>query len=280
MSQHDQAPGAVVTIDYASGPRRSRRWGRRVLAAVAVLALSLVVYRYGRGWWDGALVRYAVWQASTYNVPPDTVVYEEDAAAADTLLAGGGYKLGPSPGPRGSAATRKDPQELARLRSVLLRPSMMVSIDGPHWGGHPMLFVGERRTPGGKRRIVALRGQFGNGAGTANAPKVRAGFAWVLVEPRARDRPDIKEAGGASGMLSVPLKHSPAGPWDWQRPEARWFAGQTDPDNPSVFYIPYEINGVRGRLTVRLVDEHPDLRRFQNSPRRPRGPLLVIEGVE
>lgn len=251
-------PETEVRLDYAPGaPVRRRKRVRRALVAVALLALVGVGLVWGRGWWRLAAMRYAVYQARVYSLPPETVIYEEDAAAMQPLLARGGHVRTNLPHLRPAAVVRTDPAQLARAAGVAEQGAGYLTLFNPRGTTfEPLAFLHERTTATGLRRIVAMR-ITGVTYTPALGGRVHVTYNWLLIEPRGWTPPAARSLGRAWAGLAVAPDESAGGalPPGPQTPgPIRIFAAQPNPQDESALYLPYEVNGARQQLRFRLVD--------------------------
>src|SRR5271154_582028 len=82
----DIPPSAPFPLDYAAAPPRWRKRVRRILLTLILLASALSVWRWGPYAWRQVQVLYYQQQCMNFTASPDTVVYDEDPAAAARLL--------------------------------------------------------------------------------------------------------------------------------------------------------------------------------------------------
>src|SRR5439155_14930763 len=147
----------------------------------------------------------------------------------------------------------------------------------PNSRGFVTLFLHERRTPAGRRRVVLvnLLVTRGSRSGVVAAIEIRFFEPGTLLHPEFREhraRQDRMRQSAHLG-LETTLGYSPWGS------DLKLFAGQPDPTNPSRFSIGYVHNGVRGAFIFDVRDdESVDIRsddgreipiRFPESATRP-----------
>lgn len=230
QDSHTATAPSAPAAPLAYAPYRRRRRGRRWAAAGLLLAgLAVAAWRFGPPYWRQG--KYLWWQhrCMARAEPPDRVVYEDDPAAGDRLLAAGGdYQ--PAFGPATPSA--------GAGRPVVYQPRLLA--ERPDLGKNPVLFLHARRAPGGRERLVVVRMLVGQPLGQR----------LVVVRATAMD-----PASWAAGSTAMPI-NSPrytSGLW-YLRPSdrLRCFAGQPDPADPSHFTIRYERDGVAGTFHGRL----------------------------
>jgi hypothetical protein len=168
----------------------------------------------------------------TYAPPADLVVYEEDTAAAEALLArpGGEYARGRD-GPLVTCAMHRP-----RCLTAFAAASGMGTVSNG-----AVLFLHERTSRTGVRRLVV-----------------------ICCSPE--DVPSVTLAGGLNewecvpGVWGTPPQYS-SPPVDRLVPlrqgkeaRVRFFAGQADPSDASRFTIRYERDGKPGTIGGRLSD--------------------------
>jgi hypothetical protein len=146
-----------------------------------------------------------------YTAPADRLVAEEETHASV---------------PVGESFAAPDPVPLQRLRQIMAMPAETGAV----------LFLGERRTPGGRRRLVIVRRQPAKFDPWFELP---TGYNVTLVDLDA-----LPNVGPLHPFVYelVPSELDPAQP---KSTPLRFFAGQRDPDNQSHFAISSEMNGRR-----------------------------------
>src|SRR5687767_1551538 len=245
-TRRDVGPAPLV---YAPPPRWHRRRRFRVaLLAVLVLGLAGAGWRWGPAGWKHAQFLHWQRQCLAYSPPPDLVVYETDPTRAAALIQKPGYtsvaQLG---GPPIAVYTPRCWSEAMRLGGV------PVTNTGFGAGGPgATLFLHERTTPSGVRRLVAVHAPAG-GAAVVALPIP----APVVVQPATLTAgPSVR---GAVAKVQLKLTFpTPSGSFTvLSSPPGtttRFFAGRPDPANPSRFTIPFEAGGSRGEIEGFLDD--------------------------
>ena len=205
-------PDAPPQLDYARPrPRLSRRTIRWLIAiAIAIaVAAAIPVYHYGPPLTRNIILRRHYARCAAYTAPPDRVI--EQAV----------------------------PFALAKPKQWIdFAAAYNMNLDS----GRSTLFLHERTTPGGVRRLVLLE--------TDPRPKGDTALRITLVAPipfsAARSYPGWSTR---SRSLAASLENF------------RFYAGQPDPNDPSRFTIDVERFGLRTRLDGQLVDrpggDHP-----------------------
>jgi hypothetical protein len=227
------------TLNYAPRPPlfRQRRFRRRL-----ALLLVLTAAAWSAWYWGPPLylrARTHIWrnQAFSYSLPPDTVVFESDAAASAQLLKGSGYSpvtlgVGPSPG-----AAR----DLPAFRRLL---SSGMNIEP---GPYAPLFLHRLTTRGGQSRIVAIDftvEQFPVPDKVIDPP-VSLVASIFLPDTKISD----DEVTFRWEAMQRPFTAECYGFWTALNDRSlRFYAGQPDPADPSHFTIAYSAHGQRGAI--------------------------------
>jgi hypothetical protein len=181
-------------------------------------------------------------QCLNYSPPEGQVVWEPDPAAAAALLADRSHYV--SPGLdwlfKGSAVYRPP------AAWALFAPRILSDGLGMHEAEMPLVYLHERRTRAGLRRLVVIH----------HLPMIaHAGpspfLLWCsLVEPAPFT--------GTPRVLSH-TAHA-GGPAEWQDlnapvPATRYFAGRTDSSDAARFTLHYETASRRGTIEGRLLED-------------------------
>jgi hypothetical protein len=223
----DATKAASPQLDYAPPPPVYRR--RSFRRALGLVIVSLVIWggvRWGPPVVGRARLLYAQRQCQLYVAPQGQVI------CAEPLPYGGQTP------PFTMAAP--DPDCLQSFRAPPVVPSA-----GPGTGG-PVLFLHERRSKSGVRRLIILRR---TPPGRRMSWDIPLSFNVTLVEPvgwsgivRAQsfDLTDAVPSAFGDGTANAPL--------------LRFFAGQPDPQDESHFTIDYELEGIRGTIDGWLRD--------------------------
>jgi hypothetical protein len=238
-------------LDYGLAPPRKQKRILRIVIVGVVLLLGAASWKWGTLVWNRAPMLFWQRQCMRYTASPDEVVYEEDPVEAQKLLSRGyvRYKLtrGGSPDPTPAdplfAAAAPHPNCWKRLNAVAnVRAPVMGNVAG--LGSGAIIFLHERTTPQGTRRLVCIRyfaetysfsAAFIEGYNTEH--NVITPGDWTTM-PAAKVR--------ALSVLSV-LSGFPRHP-----PRVRVFAGQVDPDDSACFTIRYQMWGKEDVLDGRL----------------------------
>lgn len=233
-------------LTYAPPPpwHRRRRF-RRAVGVVLLLAATVVGWRYtGPAWARGRLL-YLQHKCLAYTAPPDQVVYEQDPARAAALLAQPGYANPAAAGSSTEAAlTPRCWAEACRLAGGLAPPTSAGGSAAAVLGGAgpsgATLFLHERRTPSGQRRLVAIQ--------TVPGLPVLVGTVPVLVEPGSLTAPPKPHAPTIDADFDLRLPANPTGR------RYRYFAGQPDPADPAHFTVRFLADDVPGTVEGWLRD--------------------------
>lgn len=222
-------PASPSHLHYAPPPagHRRRRWGRRAALPVVVVTLALLGVRWGPAVSRQARLLYWQRQCLRYEARPRGRV-----VCAEPLPYGG---VTP---PFTLAAA--DPDCLAGLR-----PFVAGDWPPPAAAG-PVVFLHERRTPGGARRLVVLRRTPPGQRQSWDAPL--SFTATVVVPAGLRGDPVAQTMLLPDPLPSAFGDGTPAGP------SVRLFAGRADPDDESHFTIDYDLDGRPGVIQGWLRD--------------------------
>jgi len=223
--------------------RRPRRW----LLTCLLAALGVAAGRLVPVGWGYARAVYCQQRCLTYAAPPDQVVYEDDPVEAAGLLAiGRDYLPCPMLGDTPAAAVHVPPPWAG----------------SPAWHGPPharaVLYLHERRSPGGNRRLVAI--QFlGKWAGTDDGRYKPVWTVNPVVTVPSAARPFSSTPQPAPAPANSRFRDPMAGIVWVARPflerRVRFFAGQSDPADPSHFTVGFEADGRKGTIDGWLRDD-------------------------
>jgi hypothetical protein len=222
-------------LDYSPAPPRCRRRLRRAGLVVAVVAIAVAGWRWGPAVRDRATLLYWQRRCATYAPPPDQVVYATGAADAAALGRDRAYAAWPSGPPNGPPVTyRLPPDCVGRYPPAASTASTAAGAGTPPG---PVLFLHERRTPAGERRVVVVRLYPSSWVPVLSHTIRPAGLrAAPAVDPRP---------GLSTGFFFAadPARH-----------RLRILAGQPDPADASRFTIDYDVDGKPGTVRGQLVD--------------------------
>ena len=210
-------------IDYAPPLPRRRRWLRRAVLPLLAGAVLLAAYWWGPPAWYRLQLAYAERQCSTHVAAPDTIVFTEDPGDVKRLAA---TPAGYQPGPADGDSLCLVPQAWSKFYGLLSPPGFQ---------SRGTVFLHERRTPGGRRLLVAID--------YLGDDFLHADNYWVDVsEFQVR-------AFEPGGPFSLPVEvqseqvtqelYAP----DDRRGTLRLYAGQPDPGDPTHFTIRWELAG-------------------------------------
>lgn len=245
-------------LDYAPA---APPWRRRKLvfrAAVVVILLTSAGFAYHYRYrllfaWRRAAFASARYSCFHDSRPPDTVVYEEDPAAARQLIDRRGYA------PLASGAAGRPLEHLDALLTAMddLRqykvPLNITMTPGA------VVFMHERRNPAGQRLLViatyALEDPSITTGGSLNVYLFDVDSMTGLFQSYA-----CQYTGGLGGIQDLSFFPRGETALAFSHPKTnklRIFAGQPDPVDPTRFTFDYEIAGRRGRAAVRILNPDP-----------------------
>jgi hypothetical protein len=234
----------AAPLDYAPAPR-NRRWIYRVIFASLLVGLSLVAWKWGPAWWRRAEILYWQHECLQFSLSPDTVVHEEDPTDAAALLAGPKYH--PYPLQRHSSSQAAPSRATAAALGVTdwNKLTTVLPVPLPPLIKPAIIFLHERVSPGGHRRLVCVR----------YSPRGDT-FAAEFIQEFNCDTFTV-----TPGTWSQPPIYTPQGwlydietGWPRKPPLVRIFAGQLDPNDPAHFTIRYRMWGQEDLLDGRLLD--------------------------
>lgn len=208
-------------IEYAPPLPRHRRWIQRVLLPLLAGAALVSAYWWGPRAWYRLQLAYAERQCSAYVAAPNTIVYTEDPADVKRLAA---TSVGYRPAPGGGGSVFLVPQAWSKFYGLLSPPGFQ---------SRGTVFLHERRTPGGRRMLVAIDYlgdklyDGGNYWMDVSEFQVRAfepggPFSLPVEVQNAQVPHELYNVNGRPGTL-------------------RLYAGQADPNDPTHFTITWEL---------------------------------------
>jgi hypothetical protein len=223
-------PDSPEQLAYAPPPALHRRpWVRRLaLRLVAVAVLATVGMTLGPPAWRRAELLYRQRQCLRYTASPDSVVCSEPLPAAGQMHP---FTL--------EAADPPVAGKVLRYRAG--RETLAPGSDGP------LLFMHERTTSSGKRRLVVVRRNPASGRQSWDLPLA---YTVTLV------RPATATADSVVRMQTL-VEVVPRGSADAPDAVLRFFAGQPDPSDASRFTVRYQRGAYWGVLHGVLEDPPP-----------------------
>jgi hypothetical protein len=230
-------------LGYAEPPRwHRRRSARRIAGVLVVIGLIGSGVRWAPWTWRRCTLLREQSRCLAFALAPDQVVREIE------LNRNTEYHLFQTDPPPPPPVT---PTCLERFAASLRTDGAATQLDGsPHFP----VFLHERRTPDGERRLVIVTVRFG--AMVAIGAGERIGLTAAVIHP------------GALFSAPVVSRHSAGECYPFSRGRGsdltprrlRLYAGQPDPSDPSHFTIGYDINGEAGTIDGWL--ENHDTVRF------------------
>jgi hypothetical protein len=248
MSDRSSRPlSAGAALEYAPAPPRGRKWVARAAALLLVLALAYAGHRWGPAAWGKSRMLY--WQRLCLNYRPDdkAVVYEEEPSAAGRLLAhSSDYTAYPlarhaPPGPRTPV------NAAARVPACWSRFSALGGIPAAGRGPGAVVFLHERISPAGNRRLVMVR-YFPEPDTFTSGLIAGYNFDFEVLTPATLSRP-----AAAAAPKAYPFDVRSG--WPRHPPLVRVYAGQADAHDPSHFTIRYQIWAQEDVLDGKLDDQ-------------------------
>jgi hypothetical protein len=248
------------TLEYAQPPawHRRRRW-RRVLALALCLAVAGGCWWRWNWLWTAAKLHYFERACMTFSTPQGHVALEHDRVEAKRLIdQGGGYMV--------RAAFTSE------ARPAIFVPNELTRYLGKAGGGNDaVLFLHQRTSPGGTRRLVIVRvegvpwrvfeetSDRGGGGGGGDLPCAALFVTAASMPPLGwRDiRPPVEQPSksGLAVILSRNLQETPSGLVATFDEGTRFFSGRPDPRDRSRFTIDYMMSGQRDVIDGQLSDD-------------------------
>ena len=217
-------------LSYAPPPALHRRpWLRRLALRLAILALLVGVgAAWGPAAWRRAELLYRQRQCLRYTAPPDNIVCAEPLPSAGQMF------------PFSFEAA--DPPVAGEVLGVRLgREILAPGSEGP------LLFMHERKTNSGKRRLVIVRR---TPAASRQSWDLPVAYTVTLVEPASL-------TGDSTVRMQSLIEVLPRDSAGTPLASLRFFAGQPDPSDPSRFTIRYQRGRHAGVLHGVLEDPPP-----------------------
>jgi hypothetical protein len=271
-------------LEYAPAVR-SRRWVYRAVFASLLLGLCFGGWKWGPTGWRRAEVLYWQHECLQFSLPPDAVVYEEDPAGVAALLAGNpqyhpypfkrrsSQHAAPSPATAAALGVSDWDKLTAALPGFYSPPIMQgprgyVFFTPTALPGSPppvikpaVIFLHERTSPGGHRRLVCV--SYGSQDDTFSAQFVHGlNCDTFTVAPGTWGRPPALIPNGWGYDILTE--------WPRKPPLVRIFAGQADPNDRAHFTIRYQIWGQEDVLDGRLLDDDRVTLDFRKEPQENR----------
>ena len=190
-----------VEISYGTRPSRTRRWARRLRWPAVLALVGVTAFWWGPPAWRRVQHRYWFERCASHTAPADRVVWQI------------------WDGPPGRVRGEKPylPREWAEFYARSSPP-------GPK--AHGNVFLGERRTPSGRRLLVAVD----------SLPDPVTWYHQASRNPKLLVRAFTPGAFPALPKQVIDAKTTVKLPG---RGMASLFAGQRDPNDPTHFVIPY-----------------------------------------
>ncbi len=236
----------TTKLDYAnSQPLHRRKWVRLGVIWAGVCLLLLLARSWVPQVRDRVMLLYRLHQCSTFSAPAGQVVYESDPQAVAVLeQANQGYKVVEAADPQWDAKLNLTE---AHFRTAVWRPECQsfLRTNGRHWplgSNNGNLFLHDRYTPSGKRRLVTVDAWVGPLMGKNREIEVQT-FA-----PSSDGVVEVDSKLAGTPALALLL--------DARRSHLTLFAGRPDSADASGFTIQYTLNGKPGTIIGRLTDNN------------------------
>jgi hypothetical protein len=237
MTAPDAQPNRSPTVGYAPAlpAWRRRSTKRRVATTIGLLVAAILAWSFGPSVWHRLALLDAQRRCLNASAPPDWVVYDDAADHA-------------------AALTASDPQYLSLGSS---RPTVWFSGDWARFysllsppGRQPSatLFIGERRTPAGARRLLVIDGVRNDDYVDSVTPAVVHLQSTVVEVGSIASPPRLLKTTASWIGWDYPVPFNPDFP-------VRFFAGQPDPADPSHATIAYEADGTQHVIDAWLRDD-------------------------
>ena len=259
---------AINPLDYTPAPPRRKKWLRRGVLPLLVVATAIASYRWGPPAWRQVEILYWQRQCMEYSPSADTVVYEEEPVAAAKLLAHPA-EYGPLTVQESVGPGHSDSWVSAAVADVHCLKQLAAAI-APTWGAQiavgfnraaAVAFLHERWSRAGHRRLISVL--YFPDSDTAMPGAVRAwNYSVQVVTPAT--------SVAALRLSQQILKIEPPRSWPQPPPLVRMFAGQPDPADPAHFTIRYQMWGQEDVLDGRLNDDDSVTLTPRHTPQEPR----------
>jgi hypothetical protein len=260
-------PSSALPLEYAPAPLRWRKRVRFILLMLFLIGSAFCAWRWGPYAWHQSKLLYWQRRCINFSQSPDIAVYEEDPAAAATLLKDSSY----SPYPLNRV---KDPNDQShRVTAAVFIPLCWnklsaLNVNPPPFpansiAGSPeaIIFLHERTSPAGHHRLVGVN--YGPEA-TTFQPAFLEGYNYYTFAgtPATWTKPiTFARRFFVIDIISGFPIHPPL---------VRIYAGQPDPNDSSHFTIRYQIWGQEDVLDGRLGDDDQVTLTPRHSPQWPR----------
>jgi hypothetical protein len=206
-------------LAYAPAPSKRRRHARSAILVVLTAAIGGGVWLYGKSVWNAVVLWYWQDRCLHYLPPADQVVYDEDPTRAASLLA-----FDPQLVP-----LKTQQQQFHTMATIVAacRVPGCWSKFCPVAGSEPILFLHERRSLAGHRRLVCVRY-----AEDRDPP-----MTILVITPSLLGRSPTFSAPPPRMIFSGPALFP--GSRLVYPPRTQIYAGQIDPQDQSRFTIRY-----------------------------------------
>ncbi len=238
-------------LDYAPGQARKRPKVRRWLIAIGLGMVVWVGFEWGEPLAVGVRQAWVQSRCSTFEYPPETVIFESDPERRAGLLSGHPDEYADTADAAAwpvRAAVRREPACWASLKELLFNTRNF----WPPGPAAPKVLVHRLRNSAGDSRLVAvlvaptIPGRSMGSTGQGSTGGVSTGRELQLVAAIVRESPDFTSPprwDGNSGFLQAGFENARS---------LRFYAAQLDGKDPGRFSIRYEMDGQAGTIDGRL----------------------------
>lgn len=240
MSSVEPNKSTPIQLEYgANPPLHRRRIRRRAILLLVLISVGFAAWRYGPVAYRRAQLLYFQRQCLNFQQPPDFVAFESDPDAAARLIKQGTHS------PFGAIGTVQADGTIAWLRqpSAGFYPKCLIDFtehgDGDDAVDGAFVYLHERTSAAGKRYLVGVYLEVGN----------EISIEHFVLTPATTSTNVVHHLQTSSFLGTETWKGAATAR------NVRFFAGQSDPNDPSRFSIDFEVAGRRDTLDGRVDDD-------------------------
>lgn len=249
-------------LEYGIAPPRTVSNAMRWLILFFIGIACYAAWQWGAHALSRSNVLYAQRRCLSYTASPEQVVYEEEPTrVAGMLKQSGGYVSYPLErhlGKKSRAAAATIPDCWRQFIPLVPRLPYPFPRTGDAAGA--ILFLHERTSPAGHRRLVCVRYYAETFSFTPNFIE-SYNIESNAITPATWTAPPARSNRPLSVAVTSGFPHQP--------PNVRIFAGQIDPNDPARFTIRYQMWGREDVLDGRLMDDDTVSLQPRNQPAEP-----------